>query len=264
MTGPPRAVTVWCAPTVPVSCGSAALLTTDEAGTVGSFLRADDRDRFATGRALTRAVLGETLGVPPRGVDVRMGAPGGPAPGKPVVSGGPAFSVSHAGSWVLVAVVDDVGAHGVDVGVDVEAAAGVGRHLDDLAGVVPVAERPAAGWTARTLTRSWVRREAVLKAVGTGLGAPRDDLLLTPPDAAPAVLCSRGALPEPTCLAVHDVELPPLGTVASEHLAAVALRSRKPHHAVIAAVTVADGLGVLARHGVRVPPGPKARRGGRP
>ncbi|MFF3065897.1 4'-phosphopantetheinyl transferase superfamily protein [Oerskovia sp. NPDC057915] len=160
----------------------------------------------------------------PGDVDIRLGAREGAAPGRPYVVTGPSFSIAHAGSWVLVAVVDaaaglrptgpwavpeagvDVG--GVDVGVDVESSTPARAHLLDLLDAVPSDERPTDGWDAESFTRSWVRREAVLKAVGTGLLAPRDDLLLSRADQPADVVRSGGLLPVPDRLVVQDLELP--------------------------------------------------------
>ena len=220
-------VTVWCAPPTSSLPGQEAWLSADEASKASRFRRAVDRDRFVTGRLLIRAVLGERLHRAPEDVDIRLGARKGATPGRPYVDPGPSFSIAHAGSWVLVAVVDpaagpslpgtaatavpgagrDVGA-GVDVGVDVESTAPARAHLTELLDAVPPGERPAHGWDAESFTRSWVRREAVLKAVGTGLLAPRDDLLLSPADRPAGVVCSGGLLPAPGLLVVQDLELP--------------------------------------------------------
>lgn len=194
-------------------------------------------------------MLGDALGVPARAVGLRVDGPGEAAPGRPRAAGGPSFSVAHAGAWVLLAVVTaddpgagDDGAGDTEVGVDVEAVAAVGALLDDLHDAVPAGERPPAGWDARSLTRSWVRREAVLKAVGTGLLAPRDDLLLARADAPAAVVRTGGRLPDPARLALRDLDLPG----DTDHLAAVAL-----HGGASGSVIVADGARPLHRHGVR-------------
>jgi 4'-phosphopantetheinyl transferase len=220
-------VTVWCAPPTPCLPGQEVWLSADEAAKASRFRRPVDHDRFVTGRLLTRAVLGERLHQAPEDVDIRLGAREGATPGRPYVDPGPSFSIAHAGSWVLVAVVDpagptlpgaaaaavpeeagsDVGAR-VDVGVDVESTAPARAHLADLLDAVPAGERPADGWDAESFTRSWVRREAVLKAVGTGLLAPRDDLLLSRADRPAHVVHSGGLLPAPDRLVVRDLGLP--------------------------------------------------------
>ncbi|MFE4465998.1 4'-phosphopantetheinyl transferase family protein [Oerskovia sp. NPDC056781] len=291
-------VTIWCAPPAPCLPGQVAWLSADEAVKASRFRRPVDLDRFVTGRLLTRAVLGERLHQAPEDVDIRLGAREGAAPGRPYVAQGPSFSIAHAESWVLVAVVDPAGPPlpgaaasavpeaGVDVGVDVESTAPARAHLADLLDAVPADERPADGWDAESFTRSWVRREAVLKAVGTGLLAPRDDLLLSRADRPAHVVHSGGLLPAPDRLAVRDLELPAAwpspsagqdvtlgrrerhprrsGTSPSAgkgkgkgkgrggggtYLAAVALRSARGPVA-LGSVRLADGTALLARHGI--------------
>ncbi len=97
----------------------------------------------------------------------------------------PAVSVSRAGGLVVVAV-----GHAAAVGVDVEpddaasfpGFAGVALHPGEL-----VADR-GPDRTARQRTRIWVRKEAVLKALGTGLRLDARALRVSGPDDPPAVL----------------------------------------------------------------------------
>ncbi|MHA7133514.1 4'-phosphopantetheinyl transferase family protein [Oerskovia turbata] len=329
-------VTIWHAPPLPDPETALSWLGPDERSRAASFRHAIDRARFVTGRAMTRALLAERLGVTPAAIDLRICARESATPGKPHVPGAPPFSIAHAGDWVLVAVVDSVSegrpgqagqqgpgppgpdageargdlapGAGVHVGVDVESTSPARDHLGDLLDAVPHAERPGGGWTPESFTRSWVRREAVLKAVGTGLLAPRDDLLLTPADRPAAVVRSGGALPGPDRLALADVDVagaspstgvgvtlgmldgrpqrsgaspstgvdvtlgmldgrpqrsgasPSAGASftlgggggGAAYLAAVALCS--PHGPVaLGSVGLADGLTLLARHGLVVP-----------
>lgn len=266
-------VTVWCAQPLATGVGATAWLPSDEAARAAAFRQEADRSRFVTGRALARAALGDRLGISPTDVVIRLGPRDGPAPGRPFVDGAPSFSIAHAGSWVLVAVVDavtgPVGAWAgagagagatVHVGVDVESTSPAQDHLADLLDAVPVQERPGDGWGAESFTRSWVRREAVLKAVGTGLLAPRDDLILSPADHPAAVVRSGGVLPGRDRLVVQDLELPAAPPAVDRSssssgtacLAAVALCS--PRGTVeLSGVELADGSGLLTRHGLGEP-----------
>ncbi|MET4225802.1 4'-phosphopantetheinyl transferase family protein [Oerskovia enterophila] len=292
------AVTVWCAAPGAAGVRASGWLSPDEALRAAAFRHEEDRQRFVTGRALVRAALGERLGVSPTEVAIRLGPRDAVAPGRPSVEGAPSFSIAHAGRWVLVAVVGtvtgsrgvagdaatdgDLGlAAGVDVGVDVESTAPARDHLTDLLDAVPPGERPTGGWDAASFTRSWARREAVLKAVGTGLLAPRDDLLLSPADRAAAVVRSGGSVPAPDRLVLRDLELPsgpsgarsspsmseraPLGrrvrpprsaspspSAGETHLAAVALCSPRAPVA-FSTVELADGSILLSRHGLGAP-----------
>lgn len=126
----------------------------------------------AQARAVLHGVLARVLGVPADQVVVDrepcVGC-GGPH-GRPVLAGGHGdvhFSLSSGGGLVLVAVAD------VRVGVDVEAVPDAARaravaavlHPRERArlALVPEADHPAA------LARAWVRTEAYLKGLGTGL-----------------------------------------------------------------------------------------------
>jgi 4'-phosphopantetheinyl transferase len=124
-------------------------------------LRQDgDRRRTTVAAAVARALLGATLGMAPADVPIDRTCPEcGQPHGKPRVSGGPQFSVSHADEVVVVAL------HAARaVGVDVEA---VARCTPDLAAVFPGHAR-----TPEALARAWVRTEAVAKATGEGLAGP--------------------------------------------------------------------------------------------
>ena len=161
---------------------------------------AADRQRLTAGAAVARLVLGAALGTAPAALRIdRTCASCGSPHGRPrlVDAEGLHFSISHAGHCVVVAVLP-----GSPVGVDVEA---VGRfapgELDALADCaladaerehlarLPAAEKP------RAFTVSWVRREAVLKATGEGLGIPPEGLVVTPPSTPPRVLRRDGSEP---------------------------------------------------------------------
>ena len=147
--------------------------------------RAADRDRFATGRALARHALAAELGLAPDAVRLRARCPtcGGPH-GKPSLPGAPAgldFSIAHAGDRVVVAV-----ARGAAVGVDVEQVAEAGDLAGGRAGVLTRAERDALGAMRADLRAAgffayWTRKEAVLKALGTGLLTPMAELRVSAP-----------------------------------------------------------------------------------
>ncbi|MGW1884450.1 4'-phosphopantetheinyl transferase family protein [Streptomyces sp. NPDC001970] len=138
-----------------------------------SFQRPQDRLLYESAHIALRRVLAAILGVRPR--DVLLGrepCPGCGGPhGRPVVADAPFplhFSLSHSHGLALVAV------SAKPVGVDVEQVPSVQRadlcipslhpaEREELA-LLPTEER------RRAFTALWTRKEAYLKATGTGLG----------------------------------------------------------------------------------------------
>ena len=131
--------------------------------------------RYVRARALLRGVLARRLGCRPRDVELRQRCPycdrphgrlevvGTDATGSPLY-----VSVTRSGPLVAVAVTS-TGPVGIDIEADADVAA---SPLADVA-LTPAEldahlRRPAAARPA-DLARSWVRKEAVLKASGTGL-----------------------------------------------------------------------------------------------
>jgi 4'-phosphopantetheinyl transferase len=143
-----------------------------------------DRARFAVAAALLRVVAGRMLGVAPEqvGVDRTCGSCGRPH-GKPSLgAGAPQVSLSHSGDYVAVAVCPDA-----PVGVDVEQAARRTDYRSLVSHVLDPAEAPAVADEAAFL-RYWVRKEALVKATGDGLGAGLRGVVVTAPDDAPRLL----------------------------------------------------------------------------
>ncbi len=154
----------------------AGVLSAAERARLARFAVAADRDRYLAAHVALRILLGERLGQRPEDVPITHAACagcGGPH-GRPVVPGNPVhFSLSHAGEFFVIALSD----HAV-VGVDIEhvpprplPGALHPEEEDELALLAP-ADRPAA------FARAWTRKEAVLKALGTGLQSDPTTLLL--------------------------------------------------------------------------------------
>ncbi|MGH3588289.1 MAG: 4'-phosphopantetheinyl transferase family protein, partial [Pseudonocardia sp.] len=92
--------------------------------------------------------------------------------GKPVLPGGPGFSLTHAADLVGVAVHP-----GGAVGLDVEQV----RALSDLAAMAEHARSPQESVPdAQAFFTLWTRKEALLKAAGTGLASPMSAITLGP------------------------------------------------------------------------------------
>lgn len=206
-------------------------LSPAERSRADGYQRPEDAALSVGGALLVRAIAGRALGVVPAEVRVdRVCAQCGGPHGVPRVAGAPYLSIAHCTGTVVVAA-----CAGHQVGVDVERADR--SDIEDVADqlLAPSERRP--GLTQGDLLRYWVRKEAVVKATGVGLYADLRSVLVSPPDASPAVLAYG---PEPARrLALADVDVP-------EVLCSVALLS-DPRTDGDPAVTVHDGAELLAR-----------------
>jgi 4'-phosphopantetheinyl transferase len=163
----------WARPVPPVDGGGlAALLDAHERGRLDRFRREADRARYLAAHALARLALAAALGRSAADLEFDRTCRCGKQHGKPVLPGGPAFSLTHAGGLVGVA----VHPHG-PVGLDVEEE----RELTDLPALAQHACSPAetapdpAGFFVL-----WTRKEALLKATGAGLASPMAAITLGP------------------------------------------------------------------------------------
>ncbi len=133
-------------------------------------------------RATLRTVLAETVGVDPGAVAIsrRCEHCGHPTHGRPTLAGDDriSFSLSHSGSFGVIALAEG----GARVGVDVEAVRPRSR-LDALAARV-LTDEERAGWLAldsddarlRSFLESWTAKEAYLKALGIGIATRLRDV----------------------------------------------------------------------------------------
>lgn len=153
----------------PPSPASLSWLSAAENERARRFHRAQDRYRFQAVRTAVRKVLGDLVGEPPERLEF-VESP----TGKPSLRAGrvPAieFNVAHSGDLGLLAV-----SWTGSVGVDVESIEQALRHLEAVEPFLGEDERravavlPSAAKT-RFLLESWVMREAMVKAMGVGLG----------------------------------------------------------------------------------------------
>jgi 4'-phosphopantetheinyl transferase len=167
----------WASPVAPQDAtGLVALLDEHERDRLARFRRDADRARYLASHALARVVLGELIDVAPADVEFDRSCRCGEQHGKPVVRGGgaPGFSITHAGDVVGVAVWPDG-----PVGLDTEHV----RPMTDLAGMVRHVASPAEAphTTPGAFFTAWTRKEALLKATGTGLSAPMTAITLEGP-----------------------------------------------------------------------------------
>jgi 4'-phosphopantetheinyl transferase len=149
-------------------------LPDDEQERARRYLRQEDRDRFVVGRTLIRRLCGAYLRLEPRAVPLRQSSLGKPYVAQEGSTGQHRleFNVSHSGNCVILAWSD-----GRPVGVDVEAVerfchssfteiAGSAFSPDECAALASVKPEDSAA----TFYRIWVRKEAILKAEGCGIG----------------------------------------------------------------------------------------------
>jgi 4'-phosphopantetheinyl transferase len=148
----------------------AQVLHPDEAAHAAAFHFERDRRQFIVARGVLRHLLASRLGVPPRQVPIVYGEHG-----KPRVDGPLAFSVAHSAGLIAIAITS-----GGDVGVDVE-------RVDSSIEAMQIAEdfyssseieslrRLRGGERIRGFFRCWARKEAYLKAIGSGCFRPLED-----------------------------------------------------------------------------------------
>jgi 4'-phosphopantetheinyl transferase len=171
----------------PVLDALRATLDDDELARAERFVFERHRLRYVAAHGLLRRVLSGYLGVAP--AEIRFGHA---RHGKPYLAGEVQpdlrFNLSHSGDRMLVAV-----AVGRDVGVDLELVgrdrdfAGIARHFfspNEVAALtaLPERERRAAFY------RCWTRKEAYIKAIGSGLSHPLDEFDVTFAPGEPAAL----------------------------------------------------------------------------
>lgn len=155
--------------------GAEMLLDQGERERASRFRFERDRDRFVAAHAGLRLSLSEVLHDPPECIGIALGPHGKPmlAPARNW-----AFNMSHSEGWALIGVTpaDRV----AEVGVDIE----VCRSIDDWRDLAREhfsrAEVEALAGTdephrSRAFLRCWTRKEACVKALGTGLTVPTRD-----------------------------------------------------------------------------------------
>ncbi|SIT01245.1 4'-phosphopantetheinyl transferase superfamily protein [Achromobacter sp. MFA1 R4] len=153
-------------------------LSHDEVLRMGRFRQVDDARRFADTRRTLRALLARRLDVDAQALVFTRGLHGKPALAA-AQRGAWEFSVSHAGQAALVALSNQRA-----VGVDIE----WGRPCLDVQAMGPLCltederERVAHAPDAAGFYRHWVGKEAVLKALGLGIGLHMQQLSVTPAD----------------------------------------------------------------------------------
>ena len=144
------------------------LLDSAERNRAGKFRAERDRRRFVVAHATLRIVLAEYAGLEPHRVKFTVRPGGKPVLARNSATGALHFNLSHSGELALCAVADR------EVGVDLEQL----EHHDDMQRVAQHFFSEVEARTLGTLSgmdrthfffRTWVRKEAYLKASGEGL-----------------------------------------------------------------------------------------------
>ena len=202
----------------------AATLAPDEQQRAARFRAGTLRNRFIVGRGTLRAILARYLDADAAQPTFQYNALGKPALAAPWDQSGLRFNVSHSHGLALFAV-----ASGREVGVDVEwpqrrcdPAKLIHRYFSEVERrewhALP-AEQKLAGFF-----RGWTCKEAWLKAVGTGLSFPLDQVSVSlAPSEPPRLLSIRGDRDEAAQWHLA-CSIP-----ADGYVAAVAVRGAAPH-----------------------------------
>ncbi|KAB0633065.1 4'-phosphopantetheinyl transferase [Burkholderia stagnalis] len=181
---------------VPLASPAYAGLSDAEQARAARFLRREDAVRSAGTRIALRDVLGARLGIAPRDVVIAVGEAGRPAL-DPVHRASLDFNVSHAGDHALIA-----WSAACRVGIDIERAdraidwRGLSREVCAPGEAAYLDDQPDAA-RADAFMRVWAAKEALLKALGTGIAGGLKAFAVVPPrDAAtPAVEIVAPAAP---------------------------------------------------------------------
>jgi 4'-phosphopantetheinyl transferase len=169
-------VDVWQIPIGSEGDADASLLDEDERRRAAAFKFDVDRRRFIAAHAALRMVLSQATGLGPRALRLEMDAAGKPH----LEASDWQFNLSHSDDLALLAV-----ARGIVLGVDVERIRPLKRNAareetgqDETLALAERHYSPAENQHLRTLSGAdrdrgfflcWTRKEAVVKAIGTGI-----------------------------------------------------------------------------------------------
>ncbi|GJD34863.1 4'-phosphopantetheinyl transferase family protein [Methylobacterium aerolatum] len=212
-----------------------AVLDGEERQRAGRFLREADRWRFIASHAAMRMILGQALAASPSILAFAREEGGRPflvGPGEGLLD----FSLSHSGDHAVIGFV-----RGTRIGVDIEAR----RPLADalrIAGSHFAADETAAlaalppPAVEASFFGLWTRKEAVVKALGTGLSLPLSRFSVSVPPKPPLMLRQVGI---GTGWTLAEISAPP-GTEATVAVTTEAARITVEHLAPGWADTIAE------------------------
>lgn len=202
----PDEVHLWYIPLNQICGGPPALaaLSADEQSRASRYRFSRDRDRFTQTRTALRSILGEYLNTDPSHLRFDYHPNGKPT--LKTIS----FNVSHSGSLAAIAITPTA-----PIGIDIEELREVPEwrsiaesHFSaseraDLLGAPPALKQ-------QLFFRIWTRKEAYVKAMGTGLSAPLDRFDVSVlPAARPAILRIEGDAQQASQWTLHHLDPSP-------------------------------------------------------
>lgn len=193
-----------------------SLLDEQERARASRFAFESLRVRYVVAHAALRLIIGSLLGRPAKSLRWQLGTHGKPALEDGVLE----FNLSHSRSWGLIGV-----GYGRAIGVDIEAidrALVTPSVLETVASArerLAISKMDALGRDVG-FHRLWVRKEATLKALGTGLSMSPRSIEVPVVESALGQAVAVASRPESDrCLRVWDVAAPPgyVASIAIEH-----------------------------------------------
>ena len=151
-----------------------AMLSPEEKARADRFHFVKDRNRFVAGRGLLRELLGKYIHQEPAGLEFAYGPYGKPALSGANAAKGVSFNLAHSGGLAVYAI-----SRQRNLGIDVEriqpesAGEDIARRYFSLREVSDLQSLPPEE-RVEAFFRCWTRKEAYLKALGTGLQTPLD------------------------------------------------------------------------------------------
>lgn len=181
---------------------AAIILSPDEELRAARFHFERDRARWIRAHSALRIILAGSTGIPAAEIRFIVGRHGKPAVAD---GGGVEFSLSHSGSWAMVAVTC-----GVPVGVDIERI----RENANMPALLKRLGETDLPDTQTGLYSVWTRREARSKAVGGALFDRLDaDFGVCELEAPAGYSASLALIGRDPQVRRHDARVPPLGTI---------------------------------------------------
>ena len=172
------------------------LLSPEELLRAGRLLSRQKRERFVAGRGMLRIILGSYADADPAAICLTAGEHGKPCIAAGTTGNRLRFNLSHTGGQAIVALAADR-----EVGVDLERVRDnlpfpdMARRFFSTREQAELLGLPAA-LQLSAFFRCWTRKEAYIKACGTGFTQPADGFSVSLLPGRPAALTAHNALPD--------------------------------------------------------------------